>query len=369
MMKFLFRLFVLFVILIVVAWIGLMATKPFLDQELQKLIQKTQGRNVEVSFLDYGKTRLSRSGIIFNHIRARGVTRIQHPYFEPREFELSIKQIHLSLEKFSRKSLSVDVFVSGFDAKGGRILNEDQEDHERLESVTGLDFQTELSLEGFPSSWKPQLMTRAKQLKAWVFNDQPIKNLEIKGRAVFIVDDWPVSVRFHSVASADGLVHLEGNAEDLRVIAEMIEPKFTDSDLNLAAKNLLKAPRLLSIRTQAEMRAIHLKNRDPQISYDVPRHIFWSYWLTQAYGPDFAREATNSHEVGDMLNSAAESQKDRHHNELGIEYATRRLSEEQVEKLIFTDPRVVRLKKKSKMKNPVQSVSSSMPTASRSHAL
>ncbi len=47
------------VILILVMAMGLLVLKPYFDRELQSFIKHTQGRNVEISFFDYGKVRLS----------------------------------------------------------------------------------------------------------------------------------------------------------------------------------------------------------------------------------------------------------------------------------------------------------------------
>ena len=332
-------------LIIGLAFVGLIVLKPQLDHELQRLVKKTEGRNIEINFLDYGKIRLSRLGIVFGPIRARGVTRIQYPYFDPREFSVSIKKVRVGLQGITKKSFDVSAEIEGMDAKGGRIFTEDKEDsHERLESVSELNLKTSIHLEASPLSWKTQFLKRAKQFKAWAFEDQEMTHLDLKGRAVFIVDDWPIAVQFQSATGADGTVHLEGASKDLRVIAEMIEPKFTDADLQLASKNLLKTPKLLKFRVAAENQATRLKGRDPQIVYDVPRHIYWSYFLAKAYGAEFAREATNAHEIGDQLNSAVESDKDRHHNSLGIEYAQKNLSESEVEKMIFSDSRILRLK-------------------------
>ncbi len=333
------------VILILVMAMGLLVLKPYFDRELQSFIKHTQGRNVEISFFDYGKVRLSGLGIILKHVRARGATRIQHPYFEPREFDLSVESMRVGLQRFQEKSFEVDIEISGMDIKGGRMFRDNPDDHERLESISGLNLQTRLVLKGLPFFWKDQLLNRGKEFKAWAFDNQPIQNLKLEGKAVFVVDDWPVKTKFHSVANANGFVRLEGDAEDMREIAKMIEPKFTDSDIELASKNLLKTPRLLNIRTKAEMQAIRLKGRDPEIVYDVPRHIYWSYWLAKTFGEVFAREATNAHEIGDELNSSVESDKDRHHNALGIEYAGENYSEKKVEEMIFSDKRVIRKKK------------------------
>lgn len=322
--------------------------KPRLDHQLQEWVKKTEGTSFEINFFDYGKFKLTRSGIVLQNVRARGVSRFEHPYLDPREFELAVSKVQLSLTQLSLQGVEVQVRISGLNARGGRLLHENRDDQERVESVSKMDFQTRLILKGGPRSWKEQVLKRARVYKDWIFQDKPIKNLSMNGKAVFLVDDWPISVRFHSVQNEKGEVHLEGNPEDLRIIAEMIEPKFTESDLMLASQNLIRMPKLLHFRREAEMRAVKLQKRDPEILYDVIRHIFWSYWLTKAYGAEFARRTTDAHEIGDTGNTAQESEKDRHHNALGINYAEKKMTEEQVEKMIFEDPRVIRKKKVAK---------------------
>ncbi len=345
MIKF-FQLLIIAAILFVVTLVtAALILKPRLDHQLQAWVKKTEGTSFEINFFDYGKFKLSRTGIALKNIRARGVSRFEHPYLDPREFELTVSQVHLGLKQISLKGIEVQVQISGLNARGGRLLHEDRDDQERVESVSKMDFQTRLLLNGNPRSWKAQVLKRARVYKDWIFQDKPIKNLSMSGKAVFLVDDWPISVRFHSVQNEKGEVHLEGNPEDLRIIAEMIEPKFTESDLMLASQNLIRMPKLLHFRREAEMRAVKLQKRDPEILYDVIRHIFWSYWLTKAYGAEFARRTTDAHEIGDTGNTAQESEKDRHHNALGIDYAEKKMTEDQVEKMIFKDPRVIRKKK------------------------
>lgn len=58
---------------------------------------------------------------------------------------------------------------------------------------------------------------------------------------------------------------------------------------------------------------------------------------------------TNAHEIDDETNSEQESAKDRHHNSLGIEYAEKKLTEGQVQEMIFEDSRVIRKKKNAKL--------------------
>lgn len=339
------RILVLSLLLLVSsAFIGLFAIKMLLDDALMELVPHSRESSLEFSFRDYGKLRLVDNALVFDDVRALGVARTQRNSAGSRQFDLSIEKLGVGLLSYSRKSLHVSMDVEGLSTKGEWILTKDEFSEQRLESVTDLTFRTLLVFEGSPFLWKAQLRQRVREIRAWAFDDRPIQNLNISGLVLVVVDNQQMPVRFHSVTNSSGEVHLEGNLDDLRAIAKSIEPKFTDADLQIAAKNLLKTPQLMSIRNKAELQATRLKNRDPEILYDVPRHIFWSYWLTQEFGPDFAREVTSAHEIGDTSSSLANTAIDHHHNELGIEYAKRQLTGAEVERLIFEDPRVVRFK-------------------------
>jgi len=339
------RILVLLLVLLAgSAFAVLFAIRMLLDDVLLELGRDSSGSSIQFSVEDYGKLRWVENGLVFEDIRALGVIRSRQDDVQSREFDLSIEKIRLDLLSYSQESLKVAIEIDGLNAKGERLVAQAQSTEPRLDSVTELGFRSAVLLEGSPFMWKAQFLQRVREIHAWAFADRPIQNLETRGQALVLVGHQLMPVRFHSVTNSRGQVHLEGNVEDLHAVAKAIEPKFTDADLQVAAKNLLKAPRLLTIRNKAEMQAVQLKNRDPEILYDVPRHIFWSYWLAQAFGSDFAREVTAAHEIGDTSSSPANTAIDHHHNELGIEYAKRQLTEAEVEKLIFEDPRVVRIK-------------------------
>jgi hypothetical protein len=178
--------------------------------------------------------------------------------------------------------------------------------------------------------------------KNWVFKEEKLSDTRLAGNAMFVADGMPTKVYFSSAKERGGTTNLEGDKNDLRRVAQLIEPKVTDDDITIASKNLLKTPRLLDVRTRAEKKAGEFFAADTTVSYDTPRHIFWSYWLTQTFGANFALRVTDAHESGDSQNTAEEHEKDRHNNALGIEYAQRKLSEKETEEMIKTDSRIVR---------------------------
>lgn len=336
---------ILIVILAILAgsvFAGKWALGLMIDRGLQALVRDSRDSKVELTSLEYGRLSILKSGITFHDARGSGVSRFQHDYVQPRRFDLSIDQIRVSVLEIQSGFLRISVEILGLNALGGRHLGESPLSDRRIESMAATSLQTDIFLETSPHLWKLQILDRIRAINAWAFANKPIHNLETHGTATVVMDGQTISLRFHSVADHKGVVQLEGNVDDLRAIATVIEPNFTEADLRVTAKNLLKAPAMMSIRYKAELRAIRLNKRDPEIRYDVPRHIFWSYWLTRSFGPEFARQVTAAHETGDMRNSRAGSARDHLHNELGIEYAMQQLTEAQVEELVFKDPRVVR---------------------------
>lgn len=316
--------------------------EPTVNQKIERWMSQSKGRNFEINSFEYRDFSISLKGMVFTQVQARGVIRYDYPYFQPRQFELDIPILHIYPRWGLRSGLRLGMSFNGLEIKGGPLLPGVQESRRRLDAISNLTFQTWISIGGSPWRWKRNLVGWARQFKNWALNGARMSSVYMGGDAKFIADGVAVKVYFFSRKEKDGQTHLEGDWNDMRQIAHVIEPKFTDEDVSVAAKNLLKTPKLLNIRTRAEKKAEEMHKPDSDFNYDIPRHIFWSYWLTQAFGPDFAFQVTDAHEIGDLGNTTEEHKKDRHINTLGIEYAQRKLSEKEVEQMIYTDSRIPR---------------------------
>lgn len=315
--------------------------EPFVKQKIEIWVERSKGRNFEVNFFEYGSFHFSRQGIVFKQVRARGITRYDYPYFQPRQFEMDIPILQIYFKGSFREGLGVGLHIHGLDVRGGNVLPEMEDSPRRLESISELNFQAWIPIGRALWKWKKQAIAWGRQLRGWVFNGAHMTDVHMSGNATFATDGVTTRVYFASSKERNRATYLEGDMNDLRKIAHAIEPKFTEEDLRIASKNFLKTPRLLHVRTLAEAKAEALYQFGSEISYDTFRHVFWSYYLTQTFGADFARRVTDAHETGDASNTARESEKDRRNNALGIEYARRKLSEQDVAKIILSDPRIL----------------------------
>ena len=301
----------------------------------------SRGRSFEIQSFNYGGMNASLRGFTFKQVSMRLKVRYEAPYFPPRYVQIvaPILQVYFRLDL--RNGFQIGVSCYGLKALGGDFLPEVAPLSRRLESISDLSFQAWIPAGRSPYSWKPAVLNWVRRFKRWALEGASMASVYLSGNAFFVADGKTERVYFSSSKERSGATYLEGDVNDLRRIAHVLEPKFTEEDVRITSKHLLKAPRLLHVRTLAEAKAEALYQVGSEISYDTFRHVFWSYYLTKTFGADFARRVTDAHETGDALNTAQESEKDRRNNALGIEYAQSKLSEQDVEKIILTDPRIL----------------------------
>jgi len=311
------------------------------ERKIKSWMSWSRGRSFEIQSFNYGGMNASMSGITFNQVSMRLKVRYEAPYFPPRYVQIVAPILRVYFRLDLRNGFQIGVSCDGLKALGGDLLPDVAPLSRRLESISDLSFQAWIPAGRSPYSWKPAVLNWVRKFKRWALEGSSMADVYLSGNAFFVADGKIERVYFSSFKERNGATYLEGDVNDLRKIASIIEPKFTEEDVRIASKNFLKTPRLLHVRTLAEAKAEALYQVGSGISYDTFRHVFWSYYLTQAFGVDFARRVTDAHEAGDAFNTAHESEKDRRNNAIGIEYARNKLSEQDVGKIILTDPRIL----------------------------
>lgn len=336
-------IFFLLVFLLVVsgvAWYAYGRLPHLVEKKIKSWVLGSQGRNFEIQSFNYGSMKVSFDRITFSQASARLKVRYEAPYFQPRYVQILVPLLQVYF-RMTPSGFQIGLSCYGAKAIGGDLLPGISPQSRRLESISDISIQAWIPAGRSPKSWKPAALNWAKKLKSWALDGARMANLNMSGNAFFLADGKLIRVYFSSSEELNGSTYLEGNADDLSEIAYVIEPKFTGEDVRIASKYFLKTPRLLHVRTLAETKAESLYQYGSKISYDTFRHIFWSYYLTQIFGSDFAHRVSEAHEAEGSGNTALESEKDRRNNALGIEYAERKLSEQDVEKMILQDPRVL----------------------------
>lgn len=164
------------------------------------------------------------------------------------------------------------------------------------------------------------------------------------GMLEFELKKSPVQVGLKVEQSADKSdkeYKLVLSAMDLRAISGKFEEPLTDAEVELLANNPLRAAQLLRIKDDAESTAAAAHTADETVPQDAYRHVLWSFLLTNKYGAQFAEEVTDSHEEGDTGNTAAEREMDYHNNEVGRNYADRKVRRPDILSELLTDSSVM----------------------------
>lgn len=144
---------------------------------------------------------------------------------------------------------------------------------------------------------------------------------------------------------------------DLAQLAKRFEDQLTDGEITFVAQHPLQAPLLMGIRHQAEVAAKKAmssglipkakeeseeetvtERRGP---YDAYRYVYWSYLLAKKLGPEFAEAVTDAHE--DRADQSDEERRmDINNARVGRAYAKRGVAEDDILKLVLSDPEVIR---------------------------
>lgn len=139
----------------------------------------------------------------------------------------------------------------------------------------------------------------------------------------------------------DGKKRLRFKLDDLKRIAKKGNVRVGEDALKVISEYPLRVPVILLITKHAQNSSKQAKSEDPHFPEDAFRHVTWSFLLTQAFGADFAKRITDSHETLDG-NTVNERLMDFHNNAVAREFAASGVKEEEILKLVLESPRVIR---------------------------
>ncbi len=192
----------------------------------------------------------------------------------------------------------------------------------------------------FSGSLRSSVRRELPELLALVRNGSTSRPVSLSARLHFTLEHVPMNVRLETTR-VQGRTHLRINRQDLDTLSRRSARPLTLAERDLLAAQPLRAPLLLRIKDYSERTAHRLARGDRVYNEDSTRHVLWSYWLTRMFGSRFSQQATEAHETGSD-NAPQESDRDRHNNRLGREWAEAGRTEAQVLSLIRNDPQVRR---------------------------
>jgi len=130
---------------------------------------------------------------------------------------------------------------------------------------------------------------------------------------------------------------------DVRMISKSLHEELTKTEISLLSTHPLLAPALFKIRNHARVQSEAAYANDATVSEDAYRHVLWSFLLTKEFGPEFAKQVTDAHEIGAVKPaSEADHNMDYNNNKVGRDYAKAGYAENMLLGLVRTDPQVIR---------------------------
>ena len=130
---------------------------------------------------------------------------------------------------------------------------------------------------------------------------------------------------------------------DVRRISKMLHEELTETETRLVSTHPFLAPALFKTRNYARTRSEAAHAKDATVPEKAYRHLLWSFLLTKEFGPGFAQQVTDSHEIGAVKpNTEAEHRMDYNNNKVGRCYAQAGYAEDMLLELVRADAQVVR---------------------------
>ena len=244
---------------------------------------------------------------------------------------------HASAITLTMMSSAIEVKVDG--ASGGPTGNASHLDANRID----LDhLRTEIPLPtGNPEAMVRGLLRTAGELFRLLEDGKTTAMVEAGGKATFQLGDRIADLHFE-IGKHGEYYSILMDRQDLEQISNMFTDPLTPSELDILAEYPVLAPKLFQIKQKAEQVSSSTHRSNPAIPEDAYRHVLWSYLLTKEYGPGFAEQVTNAHEVGSRTNTEADHRMDYNNNAVGRQYAAQGELEANILNRLLYDPAVIR---------------------------
>lgn len=170
-------------------------------------------------------------------------------------------------------------------------------------------------------------------------NKTPL-DLEIMVDVLLGIDDKEVKVGLFTVRD-DSWTYLKFDDEDIQNAAKEFDLDLAEKEAEIISNYPSKVPAMIKITRDAKRLSKIEKSKDKSFPEDAFRHIYWSYHLTRAIGPELANEITDAHETAPG-NTKNERLMDYHNNEVGRNYAAQNVSLEQIKNLVLNSDEIIK---------------------------
>ncbi len=173
-----------------------------------------------------------------------------------------------------------------------------------------------------------------------LFNENHAQLLELTGDVHLGMEGKEATIKLITLQHKDS-VSLQFNKDDIMTVSNQNELELTIQEAEVIANHPGKVPTMLRITREAKYKSQQERRMDNTFPEDAFRHIYWSYHLTRAMGPDFAKQVTDAHETAPG-NTQKERLMDYHNNEVGRNLAAKSYSDEELKTMVLSSNSIIR---------------------------
>ncbi len=257
----------------------------------------------------------------------------------PSSLGLKVKKLVFKLADFDDRLIGVK--IEGIEISFP-LAEESNTGHQKIEALANLNLRLDFTE---PSKAAAQAKIAIKDILTLITEGFSKTPIDFQGNASFLLNGAAIQGRLHTDRQVERSV-LIMDKEDLRnFVSSHLAEQLTDSEIDLISNYPLRAPRLLKIRDDAELKARAAKGQNPNVPEDAYRHVLWAYLLTKAYGEVFSKQVTDAHErkiAG--TNPENDRRMDLNNNALGRRYALVGFEESSLLDMLMQDARAVKNK-------------------------
>ena len=326
---------------------GFMATNFILekasDKALKYLVVEGKLRGITVDFARFGDVRLNG----FNAVRWRKfVAVVNAPRYialaPGEDIVVSIREINLSLPRILKGIAAItahDIIL-----RVERGLSSKETPGVPQEGLSGGELRVEFLLKGGKNGISGTALAEiSKRVLQFLQQGKTEIPFDFRATSNFKISGSTVKAAI-TTKKENGCYFLVMSPDDVRRISQMLKEELTETEIRLVSTHPLLAPALFKIRNYARVRSEAACAKDATVSEDAYRHVLWSFLLTKEFGPEFAKQVTDAHEIGSVkANTDAEHRMDYNNNEVGRGYAKAGYAEDRILELVRTDPQVIRV--------------------------
>jgi hypothetical protein len=342
--KFLFTVIIVLALLIVG---GVMVADFVLEKvsnkALEYLTAESKARGINVDFARFGDVGLNG----FNAVRWRKfVAVINAPTYialaSGEDIVVSIEEINLGLTRLFKSVAAITAHDIALRVEGGLSLKGTP--GEPQEGLDGGELRIEFPFKGDGKGISATALAEIpKRVLQFLQQGTTQTPFDFRAESSFKIGGSAVKADI-TTKMESGYYFLVMSPDDVRRISKMLNEELTETEIRLVSAHPFLAPALFKTHNYARTKSEADHAKDATVPEKAYRHLLWSFLLTKEFGPEFAKQVTDAHEIGAVKpNTEADHKMDYNNNKVGRDYAKAGYAEDMLLELVRTDPQVIRV--------------------------